>query len=353
MHPLMHRQLRSVSFSAAAMTDEVQMLLDVVHRTYLAFDRDRARLVEANAALGESLAERDRLLWRQIAVSERMQSERRQSQQLEAVGQLAAGIAHEINTPIQYVGDSVGYLDEAFQGLVALVVAYRKLLNDLPPDARIAAQLRNILELETAADIDYAVEQIPAAIERTRDGARQVASIVRATKEFAHPDSREKVAIDLNQAVTSTLVVARNEYKYVADVDTRLGDLPLVPCLPGEINQVILNLVVNAAHAIADAKKPERGRITLSTRSEGGWVTLAVADTGGGIPSAISTRIFEPFFTTKEVGRGTGQGLAIARNIIVDKHGGSIDFDSEMGLGTTFYVRLPLASEPAEAFDAL
>ncbi|MFC1735778.1 sensor histidine kinase, partial [Candidatus Hydrogenedentota bacterium] len=173
-----------------------------------------------------------------------------------------------------------------------------------------------------------------------------VASIVRAMKEFSHPGTDEKTAVDLNRAIENTITVARNEWKYVADVNTEFEpDLPLVPCLPGEFNQVILNLLVNAAHAISDVVgdgSSGKGTITITTRAKGGFAEIEIGDTGGGIPDRARERIFDPFFTTKEVGKGTGQGLAIAHNVIVDKHSGAITFESEEGKGTTFHIRLPL-----------
>ncbi len=193
-------------------------------------------------------------------------------------------------------------------------------------------------------DCAYLLEEIPKALEQTLDGVTRVATIVRAMKEFAHPESKEMAAADLNRALTSTLTVARNELKYVADVETDFGELPPVVCNLGDLNQVFLNLLVNAAHAISDIVKDtgEKGKIRVRTVAEGRMVLIAISDTGGGIPEAIQTRVYDPFFTTKEVGRGTGQGLAIARSVVVDHHKGSLTFESEVGKGTTFFVRLPL-----------
>jgi signal transduction histidine kinase len=177
------------------------------------------------------------------------------------------------------------------------------------------------------------------------------AAIVRSMKEFAHPDRKEMVQADLNQAIASTLVIASNEYKYVAEVATSFGDIPPVNCYAGEINQVVLNLIVNAAHAIGDVVKgtPAKGKITVSTRLRGDQVEIAIADSGKGIPTEVRSRIFDPFFTTKEVGKGTGQGLAIARTVVVDKHKGTLHFDTELGTGTTFYIRLPVAGPPSQS----
>jgi signal transduction histidine kinase len=193
-------------------------------------------------------------------------------------------------------------------------------------------------------------EEIPKALNQSLDGTNRISKIVRAMKDFSHPGAEGKKPIDLNRAIESTTTVARNEWKYVANVITDLDStMPLVPCLPGEINQVILNLVINAAHAIGDAIGPEvgqKGTITISTRKEGEWMEMRIADTGTGIPEAARTKIFDPFFTTKEVGKGTGQGLAIAHDVIVNKHGGTLTYETTPGKGTTFMIRLPLEGIP-------
>lgn len=268
-----------------------------------------------------------------------------QAQKLESIGQLAAGIAHEINTPTQFVGDNVRFLSDSYTNLLAVLDQYRKLVAAV----KIGACAPDLIEAcDTAvaqADLDYVVGEIPKAIVQSAEGVERIANIVRAMKDFAHPGSDEMSCIELNEAIKSTVTVSRNEWKYVADMTTDLApDLPLVPCLVGQINQVILNLIVNAAHAIGDVVRGtgQKGLITISTRHVGEWVEIRVADTGTGIPENIRHRIFDPFFTTKEVGRGTGQGLAIARSVVVDKHRGTIAFDSQVGKGTTFIVRLPL-----------
>jgi len=199
-------------------------------------------------------------------------------------------------------------------------------------------------QAEDDADLPYLLENLPKALDRALEGLSRVTTIVRSMKEFAHPDQREMTASDLNQAINNTLVIARNEYKYVADVTLELEEIPLVRCHLGEVNQAILNIVVNAAHAIGDVVKDsdQRGRITVRTQREGDAVVLSIADTGGGIPVDIRDRIFDPFFTTKGVGKGTGQGLAIARSVIREKHGGELGFETELGKGTTFFIRLPI-----------
>ena len=275
---------------------------------------------------------------------EQMEIELRMAQKLEAVGQLAAGIAHEINTPIQFVGDSVQFLKDSFEDLRRLLDLYREALAGPAAGPELRARLA---QAEDEADLAYLLERVPAACERTLDGVERVASIVRAMKEFAHPE-REQAPADLNRALETTLTVARNEYKYVARVETDFGPLPAVVCNTSDLNQVFLNLIVNAAHAIEDADRPEGelGLISIRTRHEGPNVVITISDTGNGIPEAIKTRIFDPFFTTKAVGRGSGQGLAIAR-AVVDKHRGTLEFETEAGAGTTFVIRLPIAGTPA------
>jgi signal transduction histidine kinase len=192
-------------------------------------------------------------------------------------------------------------------------------------------------------------KQIPRAIQQSQEGNKRVASIVLAMKQFSHPESAEKTRVDLNAAIASTITVSRNEWKYVADLITEFdAGLSGVNCLPGELNQVILNIIVNAAHAIADVVKDGsegKGKITVTTRQDGDWAEIRIGDTGTGIPEKVRSRVFDPFFTTKGVGKGTGQGLAIARNVIVDKHGGTLTFETETGKGTTFIIRLPIEGD--------
>ena len=283
------------------------------------------------------------------AERERMEVQLRHAQKLESIGQLAAGIAHEINTPTQYIGDNTIFLRDAFKTLGEVIEAQQALMDRhevggcTPAD--VAAARRRFEE----ADVDYLMEEIPKAITQTLEGVQRVTRIVGAMKDFSHPGMESKVHVDLNHSIESTLIISHNEWKYLAQVETDYApDLPPVPCFPGELNQVILNLVVNAAHAIQEAKEkgdPDRqGRIRISTRKEGEEVVIRVEDNGTGIPEAIRQRIFEPFFTTKPIGKGTGQGLAIAHSVIVDKHKGHLRLESELGKGTTFIIALPLES---------
>ncbi|MBI5545661.1 MAG: PAS domain S-box protein [Deltaproteobacteria bacterium] len=279
-----------------------------------------------------------------------MEVQLRQAQKLESVGRLAAGVAHEINTPIQFVSDNVHFVKGAVGDLEGLLDHCRSLA--LRSGENAATQLA---AAEEAADLSFLRENIPKALESSLEGLSRVATIVGSMKEFAHPDQKEMAPVDLNQAIRSTLTIAHNEYKYVADVDTDFGELPLVVCHGGEVNQAVLNIVVNAAHAVADVVQgtDNKGRIGLATRREGESVVVRISDTGTGIPEGIRDQVFDPFFTTKEVGRGTGQGLSIARSIIADKHGGELTFETEVGKGTTFIIRLPLEGRKAAPAPAL
>jgi PAS domain S-box-containing protein len=272
----------------------------------------------------------------------RLQTQLLQAQKLESIGQLAAGIAHEINTPTQYIGDNTRFLQDAFRELEILLAEVKRLSTDRAAAGHCGA----LAALAARADLDYLLEEIPKAISQSLEGIDRVAGIVGAMKEFAHPGTPDKTHVDLNRAIQSTLTVARNEWKYIADVVTDFDEnLPQVPCLPGEINQVVLNLVVNAAHAIGDvvsAGRLTKGEIRVATRLDGDFVEIRVADNGTGIPPEIQEKVFDPFFSTKGVGKGTGQGLAISHAVIVEKHGGSITFETEQERGTAFIVRLPL-----------
>jgi PAS domain S-box-containing protein len=277
-----------------------------------------------------------------------LEAQLRHAQKLEAVGQLASGIAHEINTPAQFVGDNIHFLAEAYAGVKQLMDEYRQVLGNLTALPGYEHFVEKLKRAEEGADLAYIEENAPTAFARASDGIARISGIVGAMKEFAHPAHREKSLADLNRALKATLTISRNEYKYVADIETEFGDLPPVMCHIGDINQVFLNLLVNAAHAIADAgsTSDKLGRIRVRSAPEGkAQVRIEIEDTGCGIPAEIRDRIFDPFFTTKEVGRGTGQGLAIARNIVVDQHHGSLTFESEVGKGTTFTILLPVLSQ--------
>jgi len=326
----------SKTFESQHQTKEGRVFPVEVTATYLEFDGQ-----EYCFAFARDVTERRAL-----------ESQLRHAQKLEGIGQLAAGIAHEINTPTQFVTDNLTFLRDSWKSTHELLEQYRGAIRNaagsLP--AGVTAALE---EAERNCDLDFIVAEVPRAIEQGLDGAHRVAKIVRAMKEFSHPDSAEKTAADLNKAIESTITVARNEWKYVAEVSTEFDEnLPAVVCHPGDINQVILNLLVNAAHAIKEkVKDGAKGRITVGTRTRGAFAEIWVADTGSGIPEAIRNRVFDPFFTTKEVGKGTGQGLSLAHSVVVKKHGGKIWFETEIGVGTTFLIDLPIKPEDAVKED--
>lgn len=285
----------------------------------------------------------------------RLESQLRRAQKLESIGQLAAGVAHEINTPAQYVTDNLRFLKTSFADLNGVVKRASHLADAAAEAGMLPTEVEALQRQREAADLDFLNEEIPRSFEQTLDGMRRVTEIVGAMKEFAHPGNKFKEKADLNEAVRSTVVVCRSRWRYVAELTMDLApDLPVVPCFLGDINQVLLNLIVNAADAIED--RPDRGSdelglIHISSTWDDAGVSIAVQDTGGGIPADIEERIFDPFFTTKEVGRGTGQGLALSYDMIVHKHGGTIDVCSRQGEGTTFTITVPLneAAVPAPA----
>ncbi len=269
-----------------------------------------------------------------------------QAQKLESIGQLAAGIAHELNTPAQYVGDNTRFLEDAFESLAGILEKYQELMTTVEMGAVTPQILTKLDEALEEADTAFLLKEIPLAIEQSMEGIERVSKLVRAMKEFSHPGAEDMDNNDINRAIETTVTVCRNEWKYVAEMETDLDDgLPMIPCVLGEINQVVLNIIVNAAHAIGENNKKkettDKGTITISTRKNGAHGEIRIQDSGPGIPEQIQPRIFDPFFTTKELGRGTGQGLAISHSTIVQKHGGEIFFETEKGRGTTFVIRLP------------
>jgi signal transduction histidine kinase len=258
----------------------------------------------------------------------------------EAVGQLAAGIAHEINTPTQFVGDTVRFLGHACGDLLALQEVQRELRDAAAAGTVTPELLARVRTAEEAADLEYLRERLPLAIARAEEGLGRVAAIVAAMREFAHTPNADHAPVDLNAALRATLVVATNAYKYVADVETDLAALPPVVGHGGDLNHVFLELIVNAAHSIKQSGA--RGVIRVRTRAQDDHALVSIADTGCGIPAEVAARVFDPFFTTKDVGESHGQGLALA-HAAVKRHGGALTFETTPGEGTTFHVRLPLA----------
>lgn len=292
------------------------------------------------------------LVRRDVTQERRIEKQLHQAQKLESIGQLAAGIAHEINTPIQYIGDNTRFLKQSFSDLMTFFDSCNDLVSENKDKENQSQLCLEIEKLINEADYEFLSEEIPGAIEQSLEGIDRVAEIVRVMKEFSHPGLEEKTSIDINQALRNTVSVARNEWKYYADVNMELGDnLPPVTCFPGELNQVFLNLIVNAAHAIKakiGKDSSQKGKITIRTSADADWLNIVFEDTGTGIPEEVRDKIFNPFFTTKDVGVGTGQGLSITHSIIVEKHKGLIDFTSEIDVGTSFTIKLPLALKVEE-----
>jgi len=328
---------------------EVLQLANALVAKWQLLQRVRSQVPELENRILErtqALASANATLQAEISDRNRMEVQLRHAQKMESIGQLAAGIAHEINTPTQYIGDNTRFVQDAFGDIGRVLAEYGRLLSAAESGAVTPELIGAVRSAVGAADLEYLNGEVPKAICQSLDGVERVARIVRSMKDFSHPGTKEKIALDLNRAIESTLIVCRSEWKYVADLvmDFEAG-LPPVPCLPGEFNQVVLNIVINATHAIADVVGDGgkgKGTITVGTRREGEWVEVRIGDTGTGIPAAARARVFDPFFTTKGVGKGTGQGLAIAHSVVVKQHGGTLNFETETGKGTTFVIRLPL-----------
>ena len=296
---------------------------------------DKSGIVYAGIGLYEDVTEKNLL-----------EKDLHQAQKLETVGQLAAGIAHEINSPIQFIGDNISFLKDSFDDIASVLNTYEQLWQELTERGVVPGEIgRQLSDKIEDADIAYLWEEIPKTIDQSLDGVRRVEKIVRAMKDFSHPGSDEKTAVDINKILESTITVCRNEWKYVADMETDFAqDLPLTPCFAGEISQVFLNIIVNGAHAIGDFTEggsKGKGKNSIRTSKAENNIQIRISDTGGGIPKEIQDRVFDPFFTTKARGKGTGQGLAIARRVVIDKHQGSLFFETEKGRGTTFVIEVP------------
>lgn len=311
----------------------------IVHATYVAaltvvlviqwnvLERQRRRLASAVDELHDT------------------QSSLVQAQKLEAIGSLAAGIAHEINTPIQYVSDNVRFLNDGFIDLLQVIESQREALAAVEAGEGADDAIARATRVADEADLEFLLDEVPGAIAQSLSGVERVTEIVRAMKGFAHTGGEDFAPLDINGAISDTAIVARNEWKYAAELETDLSPgLPSVDAQAGPLKQVILNLIVNAAHAIEDHHGTDTiaGRIAITTERLDNDVHIAIKDNGGGIPAEIHDRIFEQFFTTKEVGRGSGQGLAISRSVIADLHGGRLWFDTVEGDGTTFHILLPI-----------
>lgn len=324
----------------------------VLGMTGYAIGQFHARLIKIRHSIEHTVQTRTTELQQALNELSTTQAELLNAQKLEAIGGLAAGIAHEINTPIQYVSDNTRFVEESLSELLEVASAASHLADAVRDVSEVAGLVEAYNEVAGQADIEFLSEEIPGALEESLEGIDQVAAIVKALKSFAHPGSEDRAEEDLNEIIRTTVAVARNEWKYVAEMD--LGDLdanvPKVPILSGPLKQVLLNMIVNAAQAIEDVvgTSGEKGTIYISTRVEGDHAVVDVRDTGTGIPEEIQDRILEPFFTTKDVGRGSGQGLAIAQSI-VDKHGGKLLIASVPGHGATFTIKLPMTNTLAVA----
>ncbi len=350
------------SKSMSECLSEFSELCPVVDEFTQAMDATESALREAESARSLLESERAELLIARKQLEQKnrelagaleklktTQAELLQAEKLAAVGQLASGIAHEINTPIQFVGDNLRSCSEAFDEIRQLIAQYRALLPNLENDQSYAERIAEIRRLEERIELDYLFEDVPQAFQDSLEGIDRVRQIVLAMKDFSRAGCvDESVEFNVNELLKSTLTVAHNEYKYVAEVQTDFDEVPNTYGYPGELNQVFLNMIINAVHAIRDRKEPHNGpgRITIRTRAEADGVVISIGDNGCGIPESVRHRIFEPFFTTKDVGKGTGQGLAISHRIVVDRHGGRIDLETEEGVGTTFHIFLP-ARPPA------
>jgi len=301
----------------------------------------------AEEALKESHAELEETL----ATLKDTQAQMIQSEKMASIGQLAAGVAHEINNPIGFVSSNLSTLSDYQNDVGGLLLECRKLVSNLkeqmsenaiPPS--IAGQVRHIKERESEVDIDFILDDIPALMKESNEGTERIKGIVHDLKDFAHPGEQELKYADINRNLDSTLNVVWNELKYKATVTKDYGELPAVICYPQQLNQVFVNLLVNAAHAMK-----EMGEIRIATRALDGLVEIKISDTGEGIPEDSLSKVFDPFFTTKEVGQGTGLGLNVAHSII-KKHKGTIHVESTVSKGTTFTVQIPVrakASYPA------
>jgi two-component system, NtrC family, sensor kinase len=327
----------SLAFLCFAFTQaRTQVISDMLAES----DKQREAIISAHEEIQAQHVE----MMEQAKVREAMELELRHSHKLEAIGRLAAGIAHEINTPVQFVGDGVQFITDGTRDLLSLIAAYRMAGNAALDGKKSIADLHeSALRVEEEFDLDYLAENLPKAATRTLDGLNRIATIVQSMKEFAHPDQKKQTRLDVNRAIASTVTIASHEYRMFADVELHLGECPHVMCHASEVNQVFLNVLINAAHAIRDVVRgtDKKGKIRITTSLEGTSAVIKISDNGVGIPEDIRERVFEPFFTTKEVGKGTGQGLAIAHKV-VKGHGGTIACASTVGRGTTFTIKLPI-----------
>ena len=289
------------------------------------------------------------MLVRDLSRRKKLEAQLSQSRKMESVGQLAAGIAHEINTPIQFVGDNILFLQGAFDDLGNLLDLYADLADEVAKGNSSLASLSKIKEQSEIADLPFLRQEAPDAIQQSIDGIERVAKIVRAMKEFSQASSDCKTLVDLNGAIENTITVTVNQYRDTAEIETCFDpEIGSVSCLAGKINQCLLNLLANAYEVLQEHGEPGTGKVRVTTKRNGDFAEIRVEDNGPGIPDDIRERIFEPFFTTKEVGKGMGQGLAYVYDVVVDKHDGQIQVQPLPTGGTSFLITLPIQASSAE-----
>jgi len=339
VEPLLQSPGKSLNFETVHRHKDGHDIPVEIQLQYVTIDKSQGRFVAVVRDITKRKAAE--------AEKEMLQSQMLHSQKLESVGQLAAGIAHEINTPAQFLGTNMEFLAESFQDVESLIQEYQGLAKAAKDGELNSETLVSLEENVEELDWGYLAEEIPLTITQSREGVERISKIVRAMKEFSHPGSKDKAPVNINDIINTTITVASNEWKYVAEIETDLApDLPSVTCLADEIGQVFLNILVNAAHAISDTLNKnsdgKKGLISISSRQYDGWIEVRISDNGKGMPDSIREHIFDPFFTTKEVGKGTGQGLAIAYSVVTDKHQGTLICESEEGVGSSFCIKLPV-----------
>jgi signal transduction histidine kinase len=284
-------------------------------------------------------------LVRDLSRRKKLEARLNQAQKLESIGLLAAGVAHEINTPIQFIGDNIQFMQGAFQDLLLLLVKYQDLTDSLARGDAISEVLHDIDRHCEITDLPFLQLELPEAIGQSLAGIERVATIVRALKDFSRPASEVRSSLDLNTAILSLLAITKNQYSAIANIELALDPtVESISCLAGLIEQSLMNVLCNSIEAIELERKQEKGTIQISTQRLADSVEIRISDDGPGIPADILDRIFDPFFTTKEIGKGTGQGLAFVYDAIVDKHQGTIQAQPSAAGGTTFVICLPLAT---------
>ena len=277
---------------------------------------------------------------------DRLRLELQHSQKMQSIGTLAAGIAHEINSPLQFTNDNIDFITKSFEEIMRLVNTYKNLMMTCHTDEDKENAKTLIFELEKKINLSFLASEMPDALSQTKDGISRIRKIVNAMKQYSHFNNEEKKPADINQSLENAEIITRNEWKYHAEIENNFStDLPFVNCYEAELNQVFMNLLVNAGHTIKDAidqKIITQGKIKVKTDYKNNRILVSISDNGLGIPKEYQDRVYDYFFTTKEVGKGTGQGLAIAHKTVVEKHGGKIWFETELNKGTTFFVEVPV-----------